>query len=165
MSKTPFQEQHVAITSHGDLVSVDQLVSPTLGFIAQMTGKLTKKRYKYATIFVDQASRLGYIYFQKISTVKETLEAETAFQQYARDKCIIVKAYHTENGVFRSNRWQEACKMEIQQLTFVGVNAHHTNGLAKKRIRDLQNLTRTQIMYAASKWKGCITGRLWSYAI
>ena len=41
-------------TKPGEVVSADQLVSPTLGLIAQMAGFLTKKRYKYATVFVDQ---------------------------------------------------------------------------------------------------------------
>jgi hypothetical protein len=111
-SKTPSQEQPINITSPGELVSVDQLVSPTVGFIAQMTGKLTKKRYKYATVFVDQASKLGYVYFQKTSTVEETLEAKAAFQQYASDKHITIKAYHADNGIFRANKWQLACKHE-----------------------------------------------------
>ena len=34
----------------GDVVSVDQMTSPTAGLIAQMSGFLTKKRYKYATV-------------------------------------------------------------------------------------------------------------------
>ena len=44
-------------TLPGEVVSVDQMVSPTPGLIAQMTGKLTTKRYKYATVFVDHFSR------------------------------------------------------------------------------------------------------------
>jgi hypothetical protein len=43
----------------GDVVSVDQMVSPILGLVAQISGILTTKRYKYATVFVDQALRLG----------------------------------------------------------------------------------------------------------
>ena len=49
----------------GEVVSVDQMVSPTPGLIAQMTGILTNKRYRYATVYVDQATRLGYVYLQK----------------------------------------------------------------------------------------------------
>ena len=64
----------------GEVVSVDQLVSPTPVFIAPMTGYLTTKRYKYATVFVDQASRLGNIYLQKIITAFETLQANAVFQ-------------------------------------------------------------------------------------
>ena len=43
-------------TKPGEVVSVDQIVSPTPGLIAQMTGGLTTKRYKYATFFVDRFS-------------------------------------------------------------------------------------------------------------
>ena len=42
-------------------VLVDQLVAPTPVIIAQMIGRLTTKRYKYATIFVDPVLRLGYV--------------------------------------------------------------------------------------------------------
>ena len=50
------RDKNIEITlKPGEVISVDQLVSPVPGFIAHMTGKLTTKRYKYATIFVDQA--------------------------------------------------------------------------------------------------------------
>ena len=43
-------------TEPGQIVSVDQLESPTPGFIAQLKGTLTKQCYKYATVFIDQYS-------------------------------------------------------------------------------------------------------------
>jgi hypothetical protein len=46
----------------GQVVSVDQLVSHVLGLVAQISGNLTVKRYKYATVFVDQATRFGYVH-------------------------------------------------------------------------------------------------------
>ena len=51
-------------TKPGDVVSVDQMESSIPGFLGQNTGRLTRKHYKIATIFVDQASKLGYIYVQ-----------------------------------------------------------------------------------------------------
>ena len=63
----------------GEVVSVDQMVSPTPGLIAQMTGKLATKRYKYATVFVDHLSRFSYAYLQNTVIVKETLEAKKSF--------------------------------------------------------------------------------------
>ena len=42
----------------GSVVSVDQMISPTPGLIAQMTGMLTTQRYSCATVYVDQYS--GY---------------------------------------------------------------------------------------------------------
>ena len=63
-------------TKPGEVVSVDQMVSPTPGLIAQMTGILTKKRYKYATVYVDQATRLGYVYLQQSATAEETIKGK-----------------------------------------------------------------------------------------
>ena len=52
------------VTKPGQIVSVDQLESPMPGFIAQLKGILTKQCYKYAAVFVDQYSRLSYIFLQ-----------------------------------------------------------------------------------------------------
>ena len=155
----------ITATEPGELVSVDQLVSPTPGFIAQMTGRLTTKRYKYATVYVDHASRLGYVHLQKTATAEETIEGKQAFEVYAKDRGVTIKAYHADNGIFRANKWKAECTKHGQTLTFAGVNAHHTNGKAEKRIRDLQDLARTQMIHAAHKWKGCVTAHLWPYAI
>jgi hypothetical protein len=45
-------------TYPGQCVSVDQMESTQAGFIAQLKGRLTTKRYKAATVFVDHFSRL-----------------------------------------------------------------------------------------------------------
>ena len=105
-----------------------------------MTGKLTTKRYKYATVFVDQASRLGYVYLQKTATADETLVAKDAFERYAKDNGVTVKAYHADNGIFKAHAWVNNCTQKQQRLTFAGVNAHHQNGIAERRIRELQEL-------------------------
>ena len=52
-------------TQPGHVVSVDQLESPTLGFVAQLNGILATQRYKYASIFVDQFSDLTFVFLQK----------------------------------------------------------------------------------------------------
>jgi hypothetical protein len=84
----------------GDVVSIDQMVSPTHDFIAQMTGKLTTVRYKYATIYINQASRLGYVHHQKSPTAEETLKGKLAFELFAKGHNITIKGYHADNGVF-----------------------------------------------------------------
>jgi hypothetical protein len=68
----------------GECISVDQLESPLPGFVAQLKGKLTRKRYRAATIFVDHNSRLSYVHLQEGLTSKETVEAKHAFEAYAR---------------------------------------------------------------------------------
>ena len=55
-SKQERQRQWNQTLKPGDIISVNQMVSPVPGLIAQMVGFLMKQRYKYATVFVDQAS-------------------------------------------------------------------------------------------------------------
>ncbi len=45
------------------------------------------------------------------------------------------------------------------------MNAHHQNGKAEKKIRDLQELARTMMIHAKQRWPSAITANLWPYAI
>ena len=81
------------------MVSVDQLVSPSPGLVAQLTGILTTKRYKYATVYADHASRLGYVFLQKTASADETLEGKLAFEKYAESRGVTVRNYHADNGI------------------------------------------------------------------
>ena len=152
-------------TQPGEIVSVDQMISPVPGLVAQITGKLTNKRYKCATIYVDHASRFGYVYLQKTATAEETIEGKEAFEAVMRLHNISVKAYHADNGIFKANKWVENCKVNRQRLTFAGVNAHHQNGIAERRIRELQDSARSMILHANKRWPNTITTNLWPYAM
>jgi Integrase core domain. len=148
------------------MVSVDQMVSPSPGFIAQMTGKLTTSRYKYATIYVDHASQLGYVYLQKSADADKTLKGKKAFEQYALSRGVTIHAYHADKcGIFRANKWMQDCETNKQRITFTSVHAHHTNGMAEKRIRDLQDLAQGMLLHASTKWNSHISANLWPYAI
>ena len=150
----------------GDIVSVDQLVSPTPGLVAQMTGRLTNKRYRYVTVFVDQSSRLGFIHLQASADADETIMAKRAFEEYARQHGVHhISAYHADNGVFRANKWVESCRRQRQALSFAGVNAHHQNGIAERRIKEIQELSRSMMIHANRRWPEAITPNLWPYAI
>ncbi|MEL7340382.1 MAG: hypothetical protein AAGM67_07855, partial [Bacteroidota bacterium] len=77
-------------TKPGQVVSVDQLKSPTPGLVAQLTGSLTRQRYNYATVFVDHFSGLGYVYLQKTQAAEETLQAKLAFERHAATRGVTV---------------------------------------------------------------------------
>ena len=81
-------------------MAVDQLESTTLGLIAQMTVFLAKKRYRYATIYVDVASQLTFLYLQVTSTAEETTAGKKAFEAYAARRGISIRTYHANNGIF-----------------------------------------------------------------
>jgi len=52
-----------------------------------------------------------------------------------------------------------------QTISFCAVNAHHQNGVAEKKIRDLQEAARTTLVHAKQRWPSAITANLWPCAI
>jgi hypothetical protein len=73
--------------------------------------------------------------------------------------------YHADNGVFNAYEWKAACNAKGQGLSFAGVNAHHQNGKAERRIGLLQQQTRTMLIHASRRWPTAITANLWPYAL
>ena len=148
----------------GEVISVDQMVSPVPEVIAQMVGFLTKQRYKYATVFVNQASRIGFVYLQKTCSAEEIIEAKRVFERYAVNRGVMVQAYHADNGIFKTKKQIEECQ-QPKDLTFTGVNTHHQNGIAEQRIRELQESTRAMLIHASKRCLGVVTIQLWPYTM
>jgi hypothetical protein len=162
-------ESTVIIDRPGACVSVDQLESPDTGLIAQLKGIPTTARYKCATVFVDHFSNLTFIHLQKTTNANKTVEAKHAFERYAKTHGVTVSHYHADNGRFAETKWLADLLAQPpgleQTMSFCGVNAHFQNGVAEKRVRDLQDGTRTQILHAKIRWKNAITTNLWPYAL
>ena len=152
-------------TRPGQVVSVDQLESNTPGFIAQLKGKLTQQRYHYATVFVDQFFGYTFVHLQRRITSEETVQAKHAFERAAEQRGVKILHYHADNGRFADNAFIADCNAQSKSLSYCGVNAHFQNGIAERRIRDLQEQTRTCILYAMNKWKRMILICLWPYAM
>ena len=116
-------------TRPGQIVSVDQLEANTPGLIAQLKGKLTQQRYKYATVFVDQFSGYTFVYPQKRLTSEETVMAKHAFENSANQRGNKIIHYHADNGRFADNAFIADCKAQRQGLSFCGVNTNFQNGV------------------------------------
>ncbi len=69
-----------------------------MGFIAQLKGTLTKKRYTAVTVFADHYSRLNYIHLMNKLTSEETMEAKQAFKHFAEQHGVRILHYHCDNG-------------------------------------------------------------------
>jgi hypothetical protein len=93
------------------------------------------------------------------------VEAKEEFERFSRTHGVTVKHYHADNGRFSDNAWRNHVLSSNQRLTFCGVGAHHQNGRAEKRIRDLQDLARTSLIYANRRWPDAVDARLWPYAL
>ena len=82
----------------------------------------------------------------------------------ANQRGIKIFHYHADNGRFADNMFNADCKAQRQSMSYCGLNAHFQNGIVERRIRDLQEQTRTFLLYTMNKWKRMILICLWPYA-
>ncbi len=85
-------------TKPRQIVSVDQMISTQVGFIAQLKGGLTKKQYTATTIFTDHYSRLQYIHLMTCLILQETVNAKRAFKHFAEQHGMRILHYHCNKG-------------------------------------------------------------------
>lgn len=146
---------------------MDQLVSPTPGLIPQRKGSLhSTSRYLGATVFVDHFSDFTYVHMMIGNpTGKTTVEAKNAFERVAAEHGVTIGHYHADNGLFDSKEFKEDIRKCQQTLSFCGVNAHHQNGKAESRVKDVTIGARTALLHAAHRWPKAIHASLWPAAM
>jgi hypothetical protein len=172
MTKLPWRGKESA-SSHeifvaakpGEIVSVNQMESTEVGFFAQLKGSLTKKRYRYCTVFMNHFSLLCFVHLQIDDSAAETMLAKQAFEKFAAKHGVCILHYHCDNGQFADNAWKQSCKASHQQLTFCGVNTHFQNGIAERAIRDLSESARKQLLHAHACWPAAVQFALWPYTL
>ena len=172
MTKIPWRDKEAKAshevfiaTKPGECVSIDQMASTEDGLFAQLKGRLTKRRYKCATIFFDHFSRLRFVHLQSDDSSEETIEAKRAFETFAAEYGVRIQHYHCDNGRFQDNAFKQACHDAQQQLTFSGVNAHFQNGIAERSIRDLSESAHKQLLHTRARWPQAVHFALWPYAL
>jgi hypothetical protein len=140
MTKKPWRKKDepskvntVVVTVPGDCVSVDQLESGTPGWVAQLKGILTNRRYTCATVCVDHFSMLEYVYMQQQLTSDENVEAKHTFEAFAMSQGSKIKYYHADNAIFADNAFIKDIRESrpSQSITYCGVNAHFQNRIAE----------------------------------
>jgi hypothetical protein len=141
------------------------MITTSPGLIAQTSGFSTKKRYTCATIFVDNATGFTFVHFQKSTNADETVDAKSHFERTCREMGVSIRHYHADNGIFTAKLWRNHCIVNNQGLTFAGVGAHHQNGVAENKIRQLQDQAQTMLIHANQRWNGKVTASLWPYAV
>ncbi len=130
-----------------------------------MKGKLTKKQYRCATIFVDHYSCLRFVHLQIDDSSVKTVTAKRAFESFATENGIKIQHYNCNNGQFSDNAFKQACHKQRQQLIFCGINAHFQNGIANRAIRDLSESAHKQLLHARACWPQAVHFALWPHAL
>jgi hypothetical protein len=152
-------------TAPGHVISVDQLVSPTAGFVPTHRGRPSLMRYIGATVFVDHFSDFTYVHLMTVMDAAATVEAKQAFERVLRSHGVTALHFHADNGLFDTKLFKSAIDTANQTLSFCGVNAHHQNGKAENRIKIVTEGARTALLHASHRWPAAVNAALWPAAL
>jgi hypothetical protein len=86
-------------------------------------------------------------------------------RNFLKSHGVNIKHYHADNGRFKDKAFMNEIEEQGKSISFIGVGAHHQNGIAEKRIGDLQRRATTLLLHAQRRWPDAINTHLWPYAI
>ena len=148
----------------GDCLSADHYLSPISGRLYTSFGR-ERQGYTCGTLFVDHASGKIFNFPQFSTNAMDTIDSKRKLERCANEEGILVKAYHSDNGVFASDAFKNECQQHGQKLTFSGVGAHHQNGVAERNIKTISQWARANMLHAAYHWHEHANVKLWPQAV
>ena len=78
---------------------------------------------------------------------------------------VTIHHYHADNGLFDTFKFKAKVETSNQTISFCEVNAHHQNGKAENRVKDVTIGTRTSLFHADHIWTNAIHSSLWPAAM
>ena len=91
--------------------------------------------------------------------------AKESFERLALQSGVSIQSYHTDNGVFTSNRFVQEIHSNAQSIRFSGVGAKWQNGVAEGAIRIIVSKAWTMMIHASLHWPDLDNESLWPMAI
>ena len=122
-------------------ISYYQYKSRDPGFISNNNGLiLSKEHASHGTIMVDHASDFVFHFIQTSFCRSQTVEAKHKFENFAKSCNVDMRHYHADNKILNNQLFKESCITAQQSQSFCGVNAHHQNGVAERKIQTVITL-------------------------
>ena len=123
MKHNPMKEQD--LKKH-HLLTV-QMVSED-HYISRDTGRIYHTKYKSdpydmfsgGCVFIDHASGYVSIKHQVAINATETAKAKLTFEREIQSQEVVIKRYHTDNGIFNSSEFMEELLKKQQKIRFSG---------------------------------------------
>ena len=102
--------------------------------------------------FIDHASEYVSIKQQVAINATETIKAKPNFGRETQSQVVVIKGYHTDNGIFNASDFMEGMLEKQRKIRFSGSSASHKNGVAERAIKTVVN-TASAILVQA--WMIC----------
>ena len=153
-------------TEPGNIIYKDQVISKVPGRLLHTAGREPKQdRFSASSVFYDGASGVIKIEHQVTVNATDSLMAKNNFERWALQHGVIIKSYHSDNGVYKSNDYMKALQDHHQPIRFSGVGAKWQNGVAENAIRIAVTRARTMMMHVALHWPEVDDESLWPLAL
>jgi hypothetical protein len=92
----------------GDRVFLDQLESRVRGRLLHTAGREpSSSQFCGSTLFCDAASGYIHVEHQVTLNASDTINSKTSFERMASDVGVLVKEYHTDNGIYTSKAFTQ----------------------------------------------------------
>ena len=153
----------------GDLVSMDSVTVSIPGRLFSGYGKESlKDKLCGITIFHDAGSGVIKVYPQVTNNAADTILSKLKFEEFLWTEAgVVVKKYHSDQGVFVSKMFKAACEDQKQAQTFSGVGAKHMNAFAERSVQTLFWMCRSFMLHTALRWSSneADSATLWPQAL
>ena len=150
----------------GDCMSADHYASPIIGWLPHTFGK-EQIGYTWGSIFVDHASGKIFNFSQYSTNALETIRTTLCLEALAMamEEGFKIKEYHSNNGIFYSNKFKEHCARQNQNYTFGGVGTKHQNGIAERNIKTVVQWAHANMLHLATHWTQHVNSTYWPQVI
>ena len=164
MKEQELKKDHL-LTGH--MVSADHYISRAPGRLYHTKGKSDQSdMFSGGCVFIDHASGYVSIKHQVAINATETVKAKLTFEREAQSQGVVIKGYHTDNGILNSSDFMEELLKKQQNIIFSGAGASHQNGAAERAIKMVVTMARTIVMHAALRCpEDALSTDLWPMAM
>ena len=134
----------------GQMLSEDHYISRDPGRIYHTKGESYQSDMSSGgCVFIDHA--IGYVSIKHQVAINSTenFKAKLTFERKAQSQGMVIKGYHTNNGIFNSSEFMEELLKKQQKIRFIWAGASHQNGTTERAIKTVVTMARTMLMHAA----------------
>ena len=125
-------------------MSADHYISQAPGRLYHTKGKSYQSdMFSGGCVFIEHASGYVSIKHQLAINTTETIKAKLTFDGEAQSQVVVIKVYHTDNGIFNSSDFMGELLKKQQKIRFSGAGASHQNGAAERAIKTVVTMERT----------------------
>ena len=148
-NKNPMKEQELKkdYLLPGQMVSVDHYISRAPGRLYHTKGKSDQSdMFSGGCVFIYHASGYVSIKHQVAINATETVKAKLTFEREAQSQGVVIKEYHTDDGIFNSSEFMEELLKKQKNIRFSGDGTSHQNGAAERAIKTVVTMERNMLM-------------------